>query len=267
MRNFFKMGQIVSRKNALLIEIFGLIFFIVLWFILTNYGAIPSSILPNPIDVLKSFIPLYNDNSIISNTFFSIKLNLWGYIEAVAITLPLAFLLGLFPFFKHLLSRYVDAVRFLPLTAVTGIFIAWFGIGLGMKVHFLSFGIIVYLLPIAVQRINDTEQIYIDTVWTLGASSWQIFKNVYFPSVMSKLFDDIRVIVSISWTYIIVAELVNSADGGIGSMIYLCTRQSRMDKVFALLLVIILIGFIQDKIFKWLDYTLFKFKYASLKNK
>jgi NitT/TauT family transport system permease protein len=266
MKNLFKMGHILSHKNALLIEISGLIFFIALWFFLTRYGAIPSSILPNPVNVIKSFVPLYTDNSIIHNTIFSIKLNLWGYLEAVVVTIPLAFLLGLFPIFKHLLSRYVDAVRFLPLTAVTGIFIAWFGIGLGMKVHFLAFGIIVYLLPIAVQRIMETEQVYVDTVWTLGASSWQIFKNVHFPSVMSKLFDDIRVIVSISWTYIIVAELVNSEEGGIGAMIYLAARQSRMDKLFALLIVIILIGFVQDKIFKWLDYSLFKFKYASLKN-
>lgn len=267
MKNLFKMGHNLSPGIASWIQISGLLFFILLWYALTNFGAIPSSILPNPMNVLKSFAPLYNDNDLIGNTLFSVKLNLWGYAEAVAITLPLAFLLGLFPFFRHLLSRYVDAIRFLPLTAVTGLFIAWFGIGLTMKVHFLSFGIIVYLLPIAVQRIMDTEQVYIDTVWTLGASNWQIFKNVYFPSVMSKLFDDIRVIVSISWTYIIVAELVNSTEGGIGSMIHLCTRQSRMDKVFALLIVIILIGFIQDKIFKWLDITLFKFKYASLKNK
>jgi NitT/TauT family transport system permease protein len=267
MKNLFKMGHVIASKNAFWIEISGLIFFIGLWFALTNYGAIPSGILPNPLDVLKSFAPLYSDNALVGNTVFSIKLNLWGYLEAVIVTIPLAFLLGLFPFFKHLLSRYVDAIRFLPLTAVTGIFIAWFGIGFGMKVHFLSFGIIVYLLPIAVQRIMETEQVYVDTVWTLGASNWQIFKNVYFPSVMSKLFDDIRVIVSISWTYIIVAELVNSEEGGIGSMIYLAARQSRMDKLFALLIVIILIGFIQDKIFKWLDSALFKFKYASLKNK
>jgi NitT/TauT family transport system permease protein len=43
------------------------------------------------------------------------------------------------------------------------------------------------------------------------------------------------------------------------------SRQSRLDKVFAGLFVIILIGFVQDKIFIWLDRTVFRYKYATAK--
>jgi len=38
-------------------------------------------------------------------------------------------------------------------------------------------------------------------------------------------------------------------------------RQGRIDKVFALLLIIILIGIIQDRIFVWLDKEFFPHKY------
>ena len=65
-----------------------------------------------------------------------------------------------------------------------------------------------------------------------------------------------------SWTYIIIAEMLNNA-GGIGSMIWMVSRQSRIDKVFALLFVIIFIGFVQDKIFKYFDKKIFKFKYIN----
>ena len=90
----------------------------------------------------------------------------------------------------------------------------------------------------------------------------KIIKHIFIPSVISKLFDDIRVIVAISWTYIIVAEMVNNT-GGIGSMIFKAGRQSRPEQVFALLFVIILIGIIQDKLFTWLDKILFPYKHIN----
>ena len=78
---------------------------------------------------------------------------------------------------------------------------------------------------------------------------------------MHKLSDDIRVLVAISWTYIIVAEMVNKS-GGIGALVFASARQSRMDKVFAVLLVIILIGFVQDRLFKLADRMLFPSKHV-----
>ena len=60
--------------------------------------------------------------------------------------------------------------------------------------------------------------------------------------------------------HIIIAELVNKS-GGIGALAYVSARQSRIDKVFAILFVIILIGFVQDKLFTKLDKVLFPHKY------
>jgi len=82
---------------------------------------------------------------------------------------------------------------------------------------------------------------------------------------MSKLFDDIRVIVAISWTYIIIAEMVNSNDGGIGAMIFAAARQSKYEQVFALLIVIMGIGMLQDKAFKYAGKLLFPHKYINKK--
>jgi NitT/TauT family transport system permease protein len=100
----------------------------------------------------------------------------------------------------------------------------------------------------------------LQTVFTLGATNWQTIKTVYLPAVMSKLMDDIRVLTAISWTYIIIAELLNRR-GGIGSLIYIKARQGQLEKVFAMLIVIILIGFLQDRIFAYFDRRLFPHKY------
>lgn len=217
-------------------------------------------ILPTPLQVVKAFPKLTNEDQLISNTLLSIWRNLQGYFWAVLISIPLGFLIGLYPLFRGLFGKQVDALRYLPLTALVGIFITWFGIGESMKISFLAFGIIVYLLPVVIQRIFEVEDVYLKTVFTLGATNWNTIKTVYIPSVMSKLIDDIRVLTAISWTYIIIAELLNK-EGGIGALIYTAGRRGQIPDVFAILIVIIIVGFLQDRVFVYLDKRLFPHKY------
>lgn len=239
---------------------------LVVWIALTM-GAEPilrPVVLPSPLNVLKAFPELLRDNNLVRNMGFSIGLNLSGYLEAILITIPIGFFIGLIKYARWGFQRQVDALRYIPLTAVTLLFIVWFGIETDMKVHFLAFGIIIYMLPVMIQRIDEVDDVYLKTVHTLGATDWQTLKSVYFPSVVSRLSDDIRVLTAISWTYIIVAESINSNQGGLGTLIYnVGQRQVRSDKIFALLIIIMAIGIIQDKIFVRLDKEFFPFKYQA----
>jgi len=180
---------------------------------------------------------------------------------ALIIALPIGFLLGLIPLFRGLFQKPFDTLRFLPLTAVIGLFVAWFGIENPMKIYFLAFGILVYLIPVIIQRIDEVDDVYLKTVFTLGATSWQTIKTVYLPSVLSRISDDVRVLVAISWTYIIIAELQNNT-GGLGALIFQSARNSRIDKVFALLIIIIIIGLLQDRWFFTLDKFFFPHKHV-----
>ena len=259
MESLFALRGTLSQRAVSTLTVGGVLFLLSLWYAVTALGVVEPALLPSPGAVLASIPELHFKDALVRNLGYSMYLNLMGYLEAIAICIPVGFLIGLFPLFRGMFDRQVNAIRFVPLTAVTGLFIAWFGIEDQMKIQFLAFGIIVYLLPVVVQRVYDVEEVYQQTAFTLGATKWQTIKTVFFPAVFSKLFDDIRVLVAISWTYIIVAEMVNKT-GGIGAMIHTAARQSQIDKVFALLFVIIFVGFIQDKIFKVLDKTFFPYK-------
>lgn len=265
-KQLFKLGGEVDTNLQNYIGIFGFIFLLSLWYLFTDItGFIKPTTIPSPLAVVKSFFDLISDISssdknLLTNTIYSIKLNVSGYIVAIAMAIPFGFLIALFPISRHMFNKYIDAMRYIPITGLVGVFISWFGIGFEMKSNFLTFGVLVYLLPVVVQRVYETEKVHIDTVWTLGANSWQLFTKVYFPSVISKVFVDIRVITAISWTYIIVAEMTNN-EGGLGSMIYLAARQGRIDIIFTLILFIILIGLLQDKFFEKLEKAIFKYKF------
>ncbi|MFT7450964.1 MAG: NitT/TauT family transport system permease protein, partial [Patescibacteria group bacterium] len=267
--SLFKLRGTLPSSTRIILEISGILLLLSVWHLITM-GAEPMmnpAIFPSPGTVLGAFGSLYSESDLVTNTFRSMGLNLAGYVEAISISLLIGFTVGLFPLFRGLFNRPIDAFRYVPLTAMTGLFITWFGLGIPMKTHFLAFGILIYLLPIVVQRIDEVNDVYLKTVYTLGATDWQTIRSVYIPSVMSRLWDDIRVLTAISWTYIIIAEALGN-QGGLGSLIYrLGQRQGKVDVIFALLLIIIAIGFLQDRIFTYLDREFFPYKYQSGKNK
>lgn len=259
----FKLAGELNKKQKSLLTAVGILIFLGVWSMLT-LGAkpiLPRAIFPDPVRVFNAFGEIYQKNDLVRNLAKSIGLNFGGYIKAILYAIPLGFLIGLVPFFRGAFQKLIDAIRFLPLTALTGLFIIWFGIYAEQKINFLAFGIFIYLLPIVIQRIDEVDDVYVKTVHTLGAGYWGTIFTVYLPSVISKLSDDIRILTAISWTYIIVAE--TSADqGGIGSLIYKAgQRQGRVDITIACLIIIMLIGLFQDRTFAYLDRKLFPFKY------
>ncbi|HMS67616.1 MAG TPA: ABC transporter permease subunit [Saprospiraceae bacterium] len=254
----------IPKKFKIPLIIAGVVLFFLIWLLLSS-GAnpiIPGYALPHPSRVWNAFGDLFRDNELVRNTTISIAHNLGGYIKAILWAIPLGFLIGPLPMFRGSFQPLIDAIRFLPLTAVTSLFIVWYGIGSEMKINFLSFGIFIYLLPTVILRIDEVDDVYVKTVYTLGANKWQTIKSVFFPAVISRLFDDIRVLTAISWTYIIVAE-TTAATGGLGPLTFAAQRQGRVDKTFAILLLIMLIGLVQDRIFSYLDRKFFPFKYQT----
>ncbi len=259
----FRIGDTVSQKERWIIEITGALIFLLAWWLVTDMLHLFSpSILPSPLSVVVSFGDLYWENSLIGNAGYSIKLNVLGLVEAVIFAVPLGLLIGLVPALRCFSERYLTVVRFLPLTAVVGLFIAWFGIETNMKVQFLAFSIFLFLLPEVINKVDNVEKVYVDVLKTLGAKDLQTIRRVYIPLVLARAYDSIRVLAALSWTYIVVAEMVNANGGGVGALAYICARQARIDKVFAIIITILAIGYFQDKILIFFDRILFPHKYV-----
>ncbi|SEQ82074.1 ABC transporter permease [Neolewinella agarilytica] len=221
-------------------------------------------LLPPPHKVFSAFPELISpgeesvNKSLINHAAVSVWRNLQGYFWAVFFSLLIGIPIAISPIAKAMFSRQIDTLRFVPLTALTPIFLIIFRpeASEAMKVSFLAFGILVYLLPVVMQRLWETEDVYLKTAYTLGASDWQLVKSVYIPAVLSKLIDDIRVLTAISWTYIIIAEVYYRTDG-LGSLSYILGRQGNVAGVFAVLISIVIIGYFQDQLFAYMNRRLF----------
>ena len=264
MKKYFKPGGEISKKDGRIIGSIGAIFLVTIWYLVTLTGEIISpGILPNPVKVVSIIPDLFSKYHLLDNIWYTVSLNISGYLIAVLFAIPLGFLIGMIPMFNSLFRKYFEALRYLPLPTVSGIFISIFGLSFGMKSFFLAFGIFIFTIPSVVGKVLDlqnptnvNDNVYLQTAKTMGMSNWQTFRYVYFPYVMEKVYDDIRSLVAISYTYVVIAESLNKV-GGIGAMISTFTRQSRTPEVYALLFIIVMIGLLQDRLFHFLKPIIF----------
>jgi len=248
------------KDHLSLLQIAGWLVILIIWFLVTNFGLINTHVLPTPQKTFMAFRELQKDDNLGQNILFSVRINVIGYLKCIVGAIAFGFAIGLNPTLRKMFSHQINALRFVPITAMMGIFIAISGLTIATKINFLAFGIWVYLVPVVVQRIDEVSVTHLQMMKTLGASAWQTLMHVQWRSVIARLSDDIRILVGISWTYIIVAELAG-IQGGLGSLIFLGERQSNVGKVYAVIFIIVAIGIIQDIIFKLIDRLLFKFKY------
>ena len=264
MKELFKFGGFPSKKEMTVAGIIGGICVLFLWYLVAITGVVSNKILPNPIDMLCSIPDLFTHHNLVGNIGYTVSLNLLGYVIALAIAIPLGFIIGIYPVPRAMFQKPLEGLRFLALPATTGLFVASLGLGFEMKATFLAVGILIYILPAVAQRVTDLQNpqnvkdnVYLQTAVTIGMSNWDMFRYVYWPYVMERVYCDVRNLVAVSYTYVTIAENINR-DGGVGALIGVFARQSRIPEVYALLFVIVIIGIIQDSLFRVMDPILFK---------
>lgn len=254
----FELRGDLSHRTGLYCEFVGIMAILICWQLLIQSQIMPTVILPAPWQILTCLPELHFQNALVRNILVSLKLNILGNLEAVLFAIPIGFIIGLFPLFRAIFKRYIAAIRYLPLPALLGLFIVAFGIFDKMKIQFLALAVFVYLLPAVVQRINEVLDVYIQTASTMGASKWQMIRHVFIPATLPLIWKDVVNLVAISWTYITIAEVTNASGGGVGALCFTAATRGRVDKVFAILILVVLVGMVQDRILTYAGDYLFE---------
>jgi NitT/TauT family transport system permease protein len=227
------------------------------WFALTHSHVLPAFALPDPIGVVKSFFALWTEYNLLGNVFTSWWRIAQAFTWSAVIAIPLGLLMGAFPAVYHFVNPVVAPMRSMPITAFLPAFMALFGMDEGMKVGFLIFGMLFYLLAVVVEEVNKVDEALLETGYTLGAklpdTLWLMFR-ASFPGV----FGSFRILYDIGWTYVILAEMVN-ARKGVGYMIEAARKVLDFERVYAGIIAIGIAAFLfrwlltvaEDKLFPW----------------
>jgi NitT/TauT family transport system permease protein len=237
------------------------------WFGATT-GAIPEerlispTILPSPVEVVRSFPSLWFDRALTRNLAISFTRVLAGFAAALVVAFPLGVLMGSFSKVKATFTPLTVFGAYLPIPALVPLTLSLFGTGESQKVAFLGLAFAIYLVPLFVAAVDAVHDTYLKTAYTLGASRWQAVRKVLFPIAWPEIFQAMRLGFGIGWSYILLAEMVD-VGRGLGGIIITSQRRGPREHIYLVLLVIVAVAFLTDKVWEALGRKLFPYREAT----
>lgn len=246
LRHVFEIRRGVSSRTKLALGLASWVLLILTWFLVTQSRLLPPFSLPRPAGVVQAFFRLWTDYDLPGNVFQSWWRIAQAFLWSAVIAIPLGVLMGGFIWLNHLVNPIAAPMRSMPITAFLPAFIALFGMEEGMKVGFLWFGMFFYLLAVVVEEVNRVDNALLETAETLGAGRLQLLW-LMFRASFPNIFGSFRILYDIGWTYVILAEMVNSRKG-VGYMVEAARKVLDFDRVYAGIIAIGLAAFL----FRWL---------------
>jgi NitT/TauT family transport system permease protein len=141
----------------------------------------------------------------------------------------------------------VQALRPVPITAWLPFCIAIFGIRAFGAIFLIALGAFYPIVVNGAAGARDVNRNLLRAARMMGATPMQILLRVVLPSSLPALFTGLRIALGVSWTAVIVAEMV-AVKSGLGYVLWDAYYVGRMDVVIADMVSIGLAGFISDQI-------------------
>ncbi|MBX9863199.1 MAG: ABC transporter permease [Hyphomicrobium sp.] len=248
----------LSSKTYAAIAVLGIALPFLLWIGLLSLGAVPKLFMPAPIEVVGRFANWVTNEGFAADLWISVQRVTLGFALSLAIALPLGLLCGTFKPCEAFLEPAFDFVRYMPAVAFVPLMLLWCGIGEASKVSVIFIGTFFQMLLMFADDVRRVPMQQIEAAQTMGATSREILFRVILPSSAPALLTTSRVTLGWAWTYLVVAEMV-AANSGIGYAILKAQRFLQTDKIFAGLIVIGLIGLLQDQFMRALRAVLFPY--------
>lgn len=218
---------------------------VLLWCVITYGGLVSEMFVPSPSAVIDKVIEGATDGSLWANCWISIKRVMIGWALAAIIALPCGMIMARSQVFNALIQPVMEFARYLPVVALVPLTILYVGIDEGQKYLIIFLGTFFQLVLMIQDTVSGIDKNQINAARTLGASRWQVYKEVIFRASLPGVLDDFRMTIGWAWTYLVVAEMV-AASSGLGYIILKSQRFMGTDVIFMGLIFIGLIGLATD---------------------
>lgn len=257
-RNPFEVYGAISRRRQVALGVLGASAFLLCWQLASTLGLTSPRLLPSPLQVGDALIDLL-EKGFADDVMVSIYRIALSFLIATAIAYPLGLLIGTLAAVSAFFSPVVSAFRYLPAPAFVPLLLMWFGPGDEQKIALLFLGVIWFLITIIADHVRSVPRELVESARTLGANTPLVFLRIIAPASLPRVWDGLRQMLAVSWTYLVIAEIVAATDG-IGAMMMRAQRFVRVDDVMAGILTIGVLGVAFDLLFRFAGNILFPYE-------
>ncbi len=203
-------------------------------------GGVSVWVMPRPSSVLEVFVSDFG--LYFSEGLLTVAVSLAG----LAVGTAAATLLAAGVAHSQLLERAVlpiaIMVKVTPVVALIPLFIIWLGHSIEPKIAIAALITYFPVLINAIAGFRDVDARMHDFFRSVDASTWEIFRYLRLPAAVPYLFASLKISVTLSLIGAVVAEFFLSGQGGLGALIWIEQNNLRLDRVFAAVLMLTLIG-------------------------
>ena len=247
---FWRIAEDIPRPLNWALMITSIILPFSIWAIVSNLPGVNNTFLPNPQAVIEAFQHLWAQGFLPQDTWASIFRVSVGFLLAAAVSIPIGVAMGTFASIRALMEPLIGLLRYMPAPAFIPLLIIYLGLEEEPKIALIFIGVLFFNILMIMDAVKFVPKDLIETTYTLGGQRWQVLLSVIMPYVLPNIIDAFRVNIAAAWNLVIVAELV-AAEDGLGRRILLAQRFLKTDEIFACLIVLGIIGFTLDLLFRW----------------
>jgi ABC-type nitrate/sulfonate/bicarbonate transport system permease component len=204
------------------------------WQLYCSVANVNPQILPTPSTIV---VELFNFRTLaLEHTAQTVKETAVGFSLAIAFALVVACIMDQIGWLRRALYPLLLASQTIPIIAIAPLVVLWFGFGLLPKALVI---VLVTFFPVLVALLDgfaSTEREAMNLLHTMGASRFQIFRYLRFPSALPFFFTGVRISASYAVVAAIFAEYVG-AFKGLGIWMQISKNAFRTDLVFAAILI------------------------------
>ncbi|MEM7522205.1 MAG: ABC transporter permease [Pseudomonadota bacterium] len=219
------------------------------WVFVTSTGIANKLFLPPPGDVWAAFVKAlfkgYQGSTLIEHVGVSLARILAGFLLACIVGIPLGILMGFSKDARAFFNPFIEFYRPLPPLGLYTLLVMWLGIGEESKLALLFLAGLPGIIIATIQAVSTIDPIYERSALALGASRWDLVRNVYLPGAGPTILAGMRISLGFVYTVLVAAEIV-AATAGIGWMIWDAAKFLLSDVVIMGLIVLGLTGVALD---------------------
>lgn len=217
-------------------------------------------VLPNFVETFKMFVSGWFDARTMTNMRITIIRVLTGVFYAMIVGTVLGLSMGYSNKILKALSPIVNSIRQVPIMAWVPLSIIWFGLGEGPTVFLIFMAAVFPLIINTIAGVANIDQNLINAARSMGASTFDIYKDVIIPGTLPSFLTGCRLAVGSGWQSVICAEFI-ATSSGFGFIMIEAQERLQTAKLYSLMIMAAIIGFAIDQLIRFIDKRLTRWRY------
>ncbi|NBT72267.1 MAG: ABC transporter permease [Betaproteobacteria bacterium] len=222
---------------------------VVCWDLSVRSGLIKAILLPLPWDTLTTLFHGMAGGPLLFDFYVTLYRTILAFAIAVFAGMPLGILLGSNERAYRSVEFLIDFFRSTPASALIPLFLLIFGTSDINKIAIAAFGAwLLVVFNCAYGVINARKQ-RIAAAKVMGATRWQIFKDVLIWESLQASFVGLRSAVSMALVIVVVAEMFIGSESGLGHKIINAQQVMNTKMMYAAIVSAGILGYLLNVFF------------------